>query len=270
MKLWKVSISYILFLTLFLQLSYPFTLSAKEKSKYHIKVNRQTNSLTIYELQEGKYQPIKAMLCSTGGRKTPLGTFSTSQKMKWHNLFQNLYGQYVTRITGHYLFHSLPYTKKNPGTLLPDTFHKLGTSASAGCVRLSVADSKWIHTHCPLGTKVTIYESKDPGPLGKPEPHPFEKENGFDPSDIWSDENPILKKEPVITVDGDLIVNPTDSEVNLLKGVKATSFQGHDITDKITIKDNINYSKPGKYKITYKVKDILKKKASFTRTVVVK
>lgn len=269
MKAYKKILTYLLLFALFLSLSSPLTANATEKSKYHIKVNRKTNSLTVYELKKGKYKPIKAMLCSTGGSRTPLGSFSTSQKMRWHTLFGNVYGQYVTRITGHYLFHSLPYTKKSPDSLLPNTFNKLGTPASAGCVRLSVTDARWIHTHCSLGTKVTIYESNNPGPLGKPDALPYE-DNGYDPTDIWAKGNPILIGEPKIEADGALVILPEDLEVDFLKGVKAYSSLGEDITEAINVEEEVDYGTPGEYQVIYHVEDDLKKKASLERTVIVK
>ena len=61
-----------------------------------------------------------------------------------------------------------------------------GTSASAGCIRLQVTDSKWIFDNCPSGTKVEFYSSKNPGPLGKPTfieiSNNIEKRN-WDPTD---------------------------------------------------------------------------------------
>ena len=47
-------------------------------------------------------------------------------------------------------------------------YDKLGTYASAGCIRLTVADAKWIFYNCARGTKVEFYSSSNPGPLGKP------------------------------------------------------------------------------------------------------
>lgn len=57
-----------------------------------------------------------------------------------------------------------------------------------GCVRLQVADAKWIYDNCPGGTQVTIYEDWDsPGPLGKPEKLVDEitpeTHNGWEPTD---------------------------------------------------------------------------------------
>ena len=38
-----------------------------------------------------------------------------------------------------------------------------------GCVRLTVADAKWIYDNCSIGTAVYFYDNAgNPGPLGKP------------------------------------------------------------------------------------------------------
>lgn len=65
-----------------------------------------------------------------------------------------------------------------------------GTSASAGCIRLTVQDAKWIYDNCKSGTTVEFYSSNEPGPLGKPESakiEEYEELRDWDPTD--SDEN---------------------------------------------------------------------------------
>ena len=47
-------------------------------------------------------------------------------------------------------------------------YDKLGTYASAGCVRLKVEDAKWIFDNCRNGSLVEFFSSSDVGPLGKP------------------------------------------------------------------------------------------------------
>ena len=80
-------------------------------SAYQIKINKQQNCVTIYKSgANGKYKPVKAMVCSTG-YATPVGTFPLGEKMRWHTLMGPCYGQYCTRIHGGILFHScLLYT----------------------------------------------------------------------------------------------------------------------------------------------------------------
>ena len=143
---------------------------SKAASGYAIRINKQQNCVTIYKAnKKGKYKPVKAMVCSVGAA-TPLGTFPLKEKIRWHVLEGPVYGQYCTRITGHILFHSVWYYKNNaPNTLSYTQYNKLGQVASHGCVRLCVGDARWIYNNVPSGTPVTIYKSKNPGPLGKPD-----------------------------------------------------------------------------------------------------
>ncbi len=138
---------------------------------YLIKVNKAQNIVIVYKQgDDGEYSvPVKAMVCSVGkAGNTPSGTFKTSDKYTWRLLEGNVYGQYATRITGHILFHSVPYFEKSKDTLEYDEYNKLGEPASAGCIRLSVADAKWIYDNCPTKTTVIMYDSDEKEPLSKP------------------------------------------------------------------------------------------------------
>lgn len=165
------------------------TEEAEEPFPYYLKINRQQNVVTVYEKDEsGEYTvPVKAILCSTGlYNATPKGTFQLSSKYIWRELNGGVYGQYASRITGGVLFHSVPYARKNKATLSVSKYNKLGQQASMGCVRLTVEDAKWIYDNCPSGTYVEIYDSEEPGPLGKPEAMKLDADSpnkGWDPTD---------------------------------------------------------------------------------------
>lgn len=148
------------------------------EQEYVIKVNKQMNCITVY-LND---KPIKAFVCSTG-EATPTGTFYTMVRYRWKELIHEVWGQYCTRIVGHILFHSVPYHEANNKTLLTGSFRKLGTTASAGCIRLTCRDAKWIYDNCKLKTKVVIYKSNDPGPLGKPKAPYLPAGQKWDPTD---------------------------------------------------------------------------------------
>ncbi len=142
----------------------------KDKNTYYIKINNKANVVTIYKKDsKGKYtEPVKAMLCSIGTATPQSGVYRTSDMYTWRLLQGDVYGQYAVRITGHILFHSVPYEKRAKDTLEWWEYDKLGTDASLGCIRLTVEDAKWIYDNCPKGTQVEFYYSSDPGPLGKP------------------------------------------------------------------------------------------------------
>ncbi len=146
---------------------------------YLIAVNRQTQTVTVYEKDEsGNYTtPHSAMICSTGTH-TPVGEFNTTDQYEWRALEGNVYGQYATRITGHILFHSVPYLKQDKSSLESEEYNKLGTPASLGCVRLRIQDCKWIYDECPSGTPVVLFDGDESmDPLGNP---------GFEPLDLTS------------------------------------------------------------------------------------
>ncbi len=161
-----------------LEISGAWTPSGERTETVAIWVNKQMNCVTIY----ADNSAIKSMVCSTGP-VTPIGTYSIGQKYRWHALIHNSYGQYCSRIVGQILFHSVPYNSTNIYDLQGAEYNKLGTSASAGCIRLSVEDAKWIYDNCPSGTTVTIYNSDNAGALGKPSSITIPDGQTWDPTD---------------------------------------------------------------------------------------
>ena len=157
------------------------------QSSYWIKVNRTTCSVTVYAKDgaNGYIIPVKRFACSVGlpSTPTPTGTFYTPAKYRWHTLMGPSYGQYCTRIVGGVLFHSVAGYNMTSYNIKAKDYNKLGQPASHGCVRLTVRDAKWIYDNCPLNTKVTIYDSSNPGPLGKPATIKIPAGQNWDPTD---------------------------------------------------------------------------------------
>lgn len=248
------------------------TSNTQAASTYQIRINKQQNCVTIYKLNSsGKYEPIKALVCSTGWATQP-GNYHLGEKMRWHTLDGPCYGQYCTRIYGGVLFHSVWYTgQNNPATLSVSSYNKLGTTASHGCVRLTVAGAKWIYDNIPSGTPVNIYNSSNPGPLGKPEAIKLPYSTGWDPTDIWNPNNPWNKKKPSISGARDQVVE-YNSSFDVKKGVKATNTTGFDVTSRLKVSityhggdvKKVDTRKPGTYKVTYSVKDQIDRKAQIT------
>ena len=165
------------------------------KKKYYTEVIRNQNTVIVYGLDDNnEYTKIvKVFPCSVGANGgTPTGTFTTSAGARWGTLFSNvpghdyLYGQYSTRIVNHILFHSVPYLEKNNSSLEWEEYNKLGTAASMGCIRMTVADVKWIYDNCPLGMTVKIYDGDLPEGVEKPTAakiDPNSPNKGWDPTD---------------------------------------------------------------------------------------
>ncbi len=109
------------------------------------------------------------MVCSTGEATPTSGVYKIPARWEWLRLQGYVWGHYSTQIKGNILFHSVPYLRKGElDSLEYWEYDKLGTAASAGCVRLTVKDAKWIYDNCKNGTQVEFYSSSNPGPLGKP------------------------------------------------------------------------------------------------------
>ena len=164
-------------------------LTAHAAEGYSIWINYETNTITVYY----NGSPVKGFICSTGAATPTSGTYYSQDKYRWCELKGGVWGQYCQVITGNILFHSVPCLERDPSTLEYWEYDKLGSTASAGCVRLTVRDAKWIYDNCPVGTPVTFYASSDPGPFGKvkglkistaPEPY-----RNWDPTDP-APENP--------------------------------------------------------------------------------
>lgn len=183
--------------------------------KYYIKVNNQANTITIYTKDEnGDYTvPVKAMVCSTGNASPKNAKYQTKGRWTWGEMFGGVYTQWETLITGNILFHSVPYLKKwDPSSLEYWEYNKLGTTCSAGCIRLTCADALWIYTNCAIGTWVEFYSDPNPGPLGKPSAPkiPTDSPNkGWDPTDTWNKGNPWLTS-PIETPTPEPTVEPTE------------------------------------------------------------
>ena len=126
---------------------------------WRVEVQRRTPcSVVVYR---GNV-PVKWFVCSTSrdGVSTPSGTFTIQDKLYWHELMGPSWGQYCSHITSDILFHSVPNTRYNdPYSLEYWEYNKLGTQASAGCIRLSVRHAKWLFENIPVGTQVTIRDS---------------------------------------------------------------------------------------------------------------
>ena len=237
---------------------------------YLIKVNRLANCVTVYKSDEnGEYSvPYKAMICSSGGSETPVGTFAISSKYDFKTLFYQSYGQYCSRIHGSILFHSSTYNSLRKDDLDAADYNLLGEAVSHGCIRLTVADAKWIFDNCPQGTVVVIYDDENPGPLGKPESIKVPEGTVWDPTDP-DENNPWNSKGPKIEGVADKVLYEGDT-VDYMENVKAYDTCGNDITDEVEISSSLNFDIPGEYSVTYTVTDLLGRTAAVDAIFTVK
>lgn len=241
---------------------------------YCIKVNKTQNVVTIYKVgEDGCYSvPVKAMICSVGETgNTPEGVFELGAREEWLALEGDVYGQYATVITGSFLFHSVPYFTQDKGDLEIEEYNKLGTSVSAGCVRLSVIDAKWIYDNCGEMTLVEIFESDYEGPLGKPVAAVISSGGSignWDPTDP-DRENPYMGNIPMILGAYDREVERY-SDFDVTSGVVALDATGKEVTSYMEIDGEVDMNTCGIYKITYSITDETGITGAATANIIVK
>lgn len=241
---------------------------------YCIKVNKLQNVVTIYKVgDDGNYSvPVKAMVCSVGETgNTPEGIYELGDRSEWLPLEGDVYGQYATQITGSILFHSVPYFTQDKGNLEVEEYNKLGTSVSAGCVRLSVIDAKWIYDNCSESTIVEIFESAYEGPLGKPIAAVISSGGvggNWDPTDP-DRENPYMGNIPVILGAYDREVERY-SDFDMRSGVTALDSTGKDVTFYMEVEGDVDMTTCGTYRITYSIVDETGLKATANANVIVR
>lgn len=62
---------------------------------------------------------------------------------------------YYTNIVGQIYFHSITFQKTPTPQYIVDP--TLGGSVSHGCVRLALADAKWLQEHVSYGSTIVSY-----------------------------------------------------------------------------------------------------------------
>jgi Uncharacterized protein conserved in bacteria len=170
--------------------------SSSNTNNFYIEVNRAACTVTIFMKNKdtGKYDlPVKTCTVSvgrdvstvagTGGLTlhssyTPLGTYSictNGQSVKYTMKpmvepdGSTVYARWATHIVGNVYFHAIAVGSQSHYALSSSTYNRLGSPASAGCIRMTVADAKWIYDYASTGSTVKIIKGKasKPGPMGK-------------------------------------------------------------------------------------------------------
>lgn len=184
----------------------------KTGNKLYLEVNRAAGCVTAYAYDNDKKAyiiPVKAFTVSVGRDTsstgtaaalnintsfTPLGSYSISSNgatTKYTLKPMNepdgsvVYARWATHIVGNVYFHAIAVGSQSHYALSPSTYNKLGSPASAGCIRMTVADAKWIYDYASSGSEVNIVmgSSSKPGPLGKTPTITVDYSINYDPTD---------------------------------------------------------------------------------------
>ena len=130
---------------------------------YYLEVDKANQVVRVYERGDGSYTKlIRRMICSSGTSITQCynGLYRTPGSRGVMVRAENpiFYMPYATKINGPYFFHGVPTMGPYPDKVRADYYNKLGTKASAGCIRLLCADAKWIYENVPARTFVLVME----------------------------------------------------------------------------------------------------------------
>jgi len=154
--------------------------SATLKS-YKIEVDLTNQICTVYGVySDGSKKGIMSEFVSTArkGKSTPVGNFkiqgaSGGRKAKYRTAKMSSgksFAEFACRFKGAKMMHTVPYKKRQTtGHVNKAEFNKLGTVASAGCVRMPWKLAHFIYENCPVGTPVRVFKgTKGQYPMGKP------------------------------------------------------------------------------------------------------
>lgn len=122
-------------------------------TSYLILVNRSAHKVGVFQGWRGNWNNIAMWDCADGASGTPTveGTFRVGSRGYYFDSGASRC-YWWTQFYGNYLFHSVLYNKN--GTLQDG---RVGMALSHGCVRLQIANAKWIYDNIPSGTTVVVY-----------------------------------------------------------------------------------------------------------------
>ena len=159
----------------------PTTPTKNTLKSYRIDVDLTNQICTVYGIYSDKSaKALMSEFVSTArkGKTTPTGSFkiqgaSGGRKAKYRTCLMSSgksYAEYACRFHGAKMMHTVPYKKRQTtGHVNKTEFNKLGTPASAGCVRMPWKLAHYIYTNCPIGTPVRVFKgTKGNYPKGKP------------------------------------------------------------------------------------------------------
>lgn len=148
---------------------------------YKIEIDLTNQICTVYGVYSDK--SVKGLMSefissARKGKTTPTGNFkiqgaSGGRKAKYRTCKLSggkTYAEFACRFTGAKMMHGVPWKARNTkGYVYKNEFNKLGSVASAGCVRMPIKLARYIYNNCPVGTPVIVFKgTKGHYPMGKP------------------------------------------------------------------------------------------------------
>lgn len=128
----------------------------KSATNWLILVDTKRCKVGIFYGSQGNWELQRMMDCAPGKASTPTkkGRFTVGSKGYYFDS-GDARCFYFTQFSGNYLFHSVLYYQNSRPTSVMDG--RVGMGLSHGCVRLKLANAKWIYDNIPRGTKVYVW-----------------------------------------------------------------------------------------------------------------
>ncbi|MDM8125551.1 L,D-transpeptidase family protein, partial [Mediterraneibacter glycyrrhizinilyticus] len=122
-------------------------------TSYLLMVDRDSHKVGVFRGSQGNWTNLYYWDCTNGAPSTPTvsGVFTVGIKGYYFDSGASRCFWY-TQFYGNYLFHTVLCYKD--GSIMDG---RLGMALSHGCVRLSIANAKWIYDNIPSGTTVVVY-----------------------------------------------------------------------------------------------------------------
>lgn len=140
---------------------------------YKLVINLYYQFITVFERDaNGEFTvPVRYILCSTGKQSTPtpIGEFEIGNVKGRFVQFKgtDYFAQYWTQLSGTSYLHSILYSRADAYYYKENSFKRLGTKASSGCIRMPVPDARWIWYNIAPGTKAVVVEGEEDPTLAK-------------------------------------------------------------------------------------------------------
>lgn len=125
------------------------------RTNYLMMVNRNTHHVYVLQGSQGNWTRLRDFACGDGKTSTP--TVEGVFRIYGHKYYfdsGSVRCFYASMFHGAYYFHSTLYAK----TPTPQTCvdNRTGVGVSHGCVRLELANAKWVYEKIPTGTTVVV------------------------------------------------------------------------------------------------------------------
>lgn len=128
------------------------------ETEWMMMIDSSANRVGVFRGEQGNWEFVYYWVCTTGDTSDPetvtvKGEFEITDNRGYSFSDYDYTCYYYSGFYGAYLFHSTLYQR---GTF-DDLNSSLGGNASHGCVRLALANAKWVFYNIPVGTKVLSY-----------------------------------------------------------------------------------------------------------------